>query len=76
MKRIVLWVLLSGLLHACNSSADTRPDTDKTDSGVEVTLGLDTMEEADTRGLEPGETKQKSDTMKENLKVSFPDKKK
>jgi len=76
MKHFIPILLLALLLYACNSSADTRPETEKTDSGVEVTFGIDSMEEADTRQLDPGGIKVKTDTLKDNLKVSFPDKKK
>ncbi len=76
MRRILSFLLFALLLSGCGNSTETKPDTEKVDSGKEVFYYIDSMEEADTRKPEPGGLQPKSDTLKDNLKVSFPDKKK
>ncbi len=76
MRKILTFLFLVLLLSGCGNSAETKPATESVDSGGEVKFGPDSMEEADTRGPEPGGLQPKSDTLKNNLKVSFPDKKK
>ena len=75
MRNVIGILFLVALLASCNNSAETVEKTE-VDSGVEVTFGLDSLEEADTRSLEPEGEQRKSDNMKDSLKVSFPDKKK
>ena len=76
MRKLVSFLLFALLMWGCGNSAETKPDTEKVDSGKEVFFYVDSMEEADTRLVEPEGLKPKSDTLKNNLKVSFPDKKK
>lgn len=76
MRNLLSFLLIALLLWGCGNSAETKPDTDKADSGNEVFYYIDSTVETDTRGLEPGGFKPKSDTLKKDLRVSFPDKKK